>query len=468
MLLDRAAPRRLHVAQRRLRTAPRRRARQHRRDAARRARPRRRPWSTSAFERPGPITDEVEVGSEISVLFRCIPLVEQGAVSGAVVLLRDISELRRRDRLLLSKDATIREIHHRVKNNLQTISSLLRLQGSRLASREAKAAIEESVRRVRSIALVHEILSREAGEDVAVRRDRPARLPDGGGGVPFARPPGALPRRRRCRAPPRAGGHAAGRRAQRAAPERVRPRLSGGEGARRRPGRRAPRAAPTASCGAGDRRRRRPARRLRARDSPGLGLSIVRTLVTSELGGSIRLWSRTARHRGRLGAGTVAELTGSAPSGARRRGVGVARRRRAAGGRAYCLRSLRRSSSEVPPQTPESWFVMSANSRHGACAGHSPQTALAWSICSMAGPVVPTGKKRSGFVSRQAAWSRHSSSSIASGSTDRGSATDPPGRPSTHGAIVTCFTCRPVTQCDAGAAGRTVRVTSIARSASSS
>jgi two-component sensor histidine kinase len=83
-----------------------------------------------------------------------------------VVILRDVSEVRRRDRLLMSKDATIREIHHRVKNNLQTISSLLRLQGRRLESPEAKAAIEESVRRVRSISLVHEILSREAGEDV--------------------------------------------------------------------------------------------------------------------------------------------------------------------------------------------------------------------------------------------------------------------------------------------------------------
>ena len=119
-----------------------------------------------AFARPAPAIEELEQGPEITVLIRCIPLLEQGEVSGAVVLLRDISELRRRDRLLLSKDATIREIHHRVKNNLQTISSLLRLQGRRLASPEAKAAIEESVRRVRSIALVHEILSREAGEDV--------------------------------------------------------------------------------------------------------------------------------------------------------------------------------------------------------------------------------------------------------------------------------------------------------------
>ncbi len=119
-----------------------------------------------AMTKPGPVVEELEQGLEVTVVLRCVPLLDRDEVSGAVVLLRDISELRRRDRLLLSKDATIREIHHRVKNNLQTISSLLRLQGRRLESREAKAAIEESVRRVRSIALVHEILSREAGEEV--------------------------------------------------------------------------------------------------------------------------------------------------------------------------------------------------------------------------------------------------------------------------------------------------------------
>jgi two-component sensor histidine kinase len=99
-------------------------------------------------------------------MMRFIPLLEGERVTGSLVLLRDISELRRRDRLLLSKDATIREIHHRVKNNLQTISSLLRLQGRRLSSPEAKVAIEESVRRIRSIALVHETLSHAAGDDV--------------------------------------------------------------------------------------------------------------------------------------------------------------------------------------------------------------------------------------------------------------------------------------------------------------
>ncbi len=120
----------------------------------------------TAFTIAAPVTEEIERGPDVVVLVRCIPLVERGHVSGAVVLLRGISGLRHRDRLLISKDATIREIHHRVKNNLQTISSLLRLQGRRLASPEAKAAVEESVRRIRSIALVHETLSHEAGEDV--------------------------------------------------------------------------------------------------------------------------------------------------------------------------------------------------------------------------------------------------------------------------------------------------------------
>jgi len=121
----------------------------------------------TAFSIGAPVTEELEGQADVSVLIRCIPLIDHGAVSGAVVLTRDISELRRRDRLLLSKDATIREIHHRVKNNLQTISSLLRLQGRRFTSPEAKMAIEESVRRIRAIALVHETLSREAGDDVA-------------------------------------------------------------------------------------------------------------------------------------------------------------------------------------------------------------------------------------------------------------------------------------------------------------
>ncbi|HVL04653.1 MAG TPA: sensor histidine kinase [Acidimicrobiales bacterium] len=119
----------------------------------------------AAFAIGLPITQEIE-RRDVVVLLRCIPFLQHGRVTGAVVLLRDVSDLRRRDRLLVSKDATIREIHHRVKNNLQTISSLLRLHGRRLESPEAREALEESVRRIRSIALVHETLSAGASQEV--------------------------------------------------------------------------------------------------------------------------------------------------------------------------------------------------------------------------------------------------------------------------------------------------------------
>ncbi len=124
-----------------------------------------------AFERLEPVVEEFEQTADVTLLTRTIPTLKRTgrhvSITGGVVLLRDVSELRRRDRLLLTKDATIREIHHRVKNNLQTISSLLRLQVRRLKSDEAISAITESVRRIRTIALVHETLSREAGEDIS-------------------------------------------------------------------------------------------------------------------------------------------------------------------------------------------------------------------------------------------------------------------------------------------------------------
>jgi len=94
---------------------------------------------------------------------RSIPLVEAGHNAGALILLRDISELRRRENALLTKDATIREIHHRVKNNLQTVAALLRLQSRRTQSDEVRDALEEAQRRVAAIAAVHETLAHEPG-----------------------------------------------------------------------------------------------------------------------------------------------------------------------------------------------------------------------------------------------------------------------------------------------------------------
>jgi two-component sensor histidine kinase len=124
----------------------------------------------AAFAIGLPVNEEIE-RNDVSLLVRCIPMLERGVVTGAVVAVRDVSDLRRRDRLLISKDVTIKEMHHRVKNNLQTISSLLRLQARRLESCEARQAIEDAVARIRSIALVHETLSGTTGASQEVDFD---------------------------------------------------------------------------------------------------------------------------------------------------------------------------------------------------------------------------------------------------------------------------------------------------------
>ncbi|MFM9151651.1 MAG: sensor histidine kinase [Candidatus Planktophila sp.] len=98
-----------------------------------------------------------------------LPLIKGSDRTGALVLLQNVTELRRRERELVTKDATIREIHHRVKNNLQTVSALLRLQARRIDDPAASAALNEAVRRIASIALVHETLS--SGTDASVAFD---------------------------------------------------------------------------------------------------------------------------------------------------------------------------------------------------------------------------------------------------------------------------------------------------------
>ena len=96
-----------------------------------------------------------------------LPLVVEGERQGSLVLCRDTTDLRTRDRMLVTKDATIREIHHRVKNNLQTVAALLRMQSRRLNSQEGREALTDAMRRVSSIAVVHDTLSHSITDDVA-------------------------------------------------------------------------------------------------------------------------------------------------------------------------------------------------------------------------------------------------------------------------------------------------------------
>ena len=102
----------------------------------------------------------------VTVSLRTIPLRDRGTRIGAIVLCRDVTELRHQEQELITKDATIREIHHRVKNNLQTVASLLRIQGRRTHSAEAKDALTQAMRRVSAIAVVHDTLSEGLAQNV--------------------------------------------------------------------------------------------------------------------------------------------------------------------------------------------------------------------------------------------------------------------------------------------------------------
>ena len=106
------------------------------------------------------------VSGDAHLMIRVLPLLDGRDRVGAIVLCRDVSDLRSKERELVTKDATIREIHHRVKNNLQTVAALLRMQARRMTSAEAKVALNDAMSRVASIAIVHETLSQAFDETV--------------------------------------------------------------------------------------------------------------------------------------------------------------------------------------------------------------------------------------------------------------------------------------------------------------
>lgn len=114
-----------------------------------------------------PYEKEIEAGNLI-IIRRDIPIFEAGNLVTRIIILSDVTELRKKDKELLIKSAVIQEIHHRVKNNLQTIASLLRLQARRSNSQEVKEALKESINRILSISVVHEFLSQQGDENIDV------------------------------------------------------------------------------------------------------------------------------------------------------------------------------------------------------------------------------------------------------------------------------------------------------------
>jgi two-component sensor histidine kinase len=109
-----------------------------------------------------PIFQEGElVTPHLTVAVRTIPVNPADYSIGQVTVLHDITELKQKDRELIVKSTLVKEVHHRVKNNLQTVAGLLRLQQRRSQNPEIKAILNDSITRIASIALVHEYLSQD-------------------------------------------------------------------------------------------------------------------------------------------------------------------------------------------------------------------------------------------------------------------------------------------------------------------
>lgn len=95
-----------------------------------------------------------------------MPLLVQGKVQRTILVFTDVTAIREKEQQLLVKNSVIKEIHHRVKNNLNTIAGILRMQARRSKSEETKEALKRAVDRILGISQIHDILARQSGENV--------------------------------------------------------------------------------------------------------------------------------------------------------------------------------------------------------------------------------------------------------------------------------------------------------------
>lgn len=117
----------------------------------------------------GMLFEELQYG-KATLLVKAVSIFREQNPVGGLILLRDISDIKEKEKQLMIKSAVIKEIHHRVKNNLQTIASLLRLQMRRSRSKELETVYRESINRINSIAIIHEYLAQDGLERVDLRK----------------------------------------------------------------------------------------------------------------------------------------------------------------------------------------------------------------------------------------------------------------------------------------------------------
>jgi two-component sensor histidine kinase len=113
----------------------------------------------------GVLSEDFQRGN-LFVKIKAVCIHRGDQIVGGILLLRDLTEMKKKEREIKFKSAVIKEIHHRVKNNLQTIASLLRLQMRRSNSEKVEKVFRESIDRIMSISIIHEVLSQDGLDEV--------------------------------------------------------------------------------------------------------------------------------------------------------------------------------------------------------------------------------------------------------------------------------------------------------------
>ena len=111
-------------------------------------------------------TEVVSEGRFLEIKYSVV--IENQIVEGVNMIVVDITDRISKEKELMAKSVVIKEIHHRVKNNLQTIMSLLSLQSRRVDDIYLQKAFQESISRISSIAVTHELLASDGIDEVYI------------------------------------------------------------------------------------------------------------------------------------------------------------------------------------------------------------------------------------------------------------------------------------------------------------
>ena len=114
------------------------------------------------------LTNE-EIYQDMVIRQHMIPIAMGHNETRCFLVLHDCTRESKQQQELLVKNSIIKEIHHRVKNNLQTVAGLLRMEARRSSLPEVKQALQEGINRIESMALVHDIVSHYDEDYIGIR-----------------------------------------------------------------------------------------------------------------------------------------------------------------------------------------------------------------------------------------------------------------------------------------------------------